>query len=208
MRKEQQHWLSRAAVQAHAWLQLPLALLYLAASNKPAIAGDVAYWSSVQGLTGPFVIRFARLLSNRAFRTVFYHRLKCGGLLGNILGRLCAIAYRPMPTLIIYTRDIGPGLFIQHGICTIIAARRIGSGCWINKQVTIGYTDDTSCPTLGDNVHVGCGAKILGNVLVGNNVKVGANAVVVKGVPDDCTVVGVPARIVKMKGQRIDALSS
>lgn len=106
--------------------------------------------------------------------------------------------------MIIYTRDIGGGLIIQHGVATIIAARKIGKNGWINQQVTIGYTNDTDCPTLGDNVTVGAGAKVLGDVTVGNNVVIGANAVVVKDVPDDCVVVGVPARIVRRDGARVD----
>jgi serine O-acetyltransferase len=98
------------------------------------------------------------------------------------------------------TKDIGPGLFIQHGFSTIIAAKSIGENCWINQQVTIGYSNATDCPIIGNNVTINAGAKIIGKVLVGNNTKVGANAVVVKNVPENCTVVGVPAYIVRRNG--------
>ena len=109
-----------------------------------------------------------------------------------------------MPTLYISTAEIGPGLFIQHGFATIIAARSIGANCWINQQVTIGYSNATDLPTLHDNVVVNAGAKIIGNVTLGANCIIGANAVVVKDVPPNVTVVGVPARIVRRSGIRVD----
>jgi len=108
-----------------------------------------------------------------------------------------------MPTLYIYTKDIGPGLFIQHGFATIISAQKIGQNCWINQQVTIGFLNDTDRPTLGDNVTIYAGAKVLGNVSIGDNSIVGANAVVVKDVPQNCTVVGVPAYIVRRNGVKV-----
>jgi serine O-acetyltransferase len=180
----------------------PLLFPYYLASAKILINADVTRWSELQKLSGPFLLRLLRLFGDKAFRTLYFHRLKCGSVAGAVFGWLFALLYKPLDTLVIYTRDIGPGLIIQHGISTIIAARKIGANCWINQQVTIGYTNDYDCPTLGDNVKVGCGAKILGNVIVGNNVLVGANAVVVKDAPSDCTVVGVPASIVRRKATR------
>lgn len=197
--------LRKCAVLCQAVLQTPLVSLYLLARPKAEIQADVARWSAVIKLSGSFFFRLACLLADKPFRSLFYHRVKCGSLFGEVLVRMVSIFFRPLSTLVIYTRELGPGLIIQHGTCTIIGARRIGRNCWINQQVTIGYTNDTDCPTLGDNVNVGCGAKILGNVRVGDNVKVGANAVVVKDVPDNCTVVGVPARIVRQNGIRIQA---
>ncbi len=114
------------------------------------------------------------------------------------------IFYKECQTLVIYTKDIGPGLFIQHGICTIISADSIGENCWINQQVTIGYSDKTHRPIIGNNVMITAGAKIIGGVKIGDNVTVGANAVVVKDVPDNCVVVGVPAYIVKRNGVRVN----
>jgi len=126
------------------------------------------------------------------FRNLFYYR---AGRLKHFISFLCP----GMSTLFINTPEIGPGLFIQHGFSTIINAHSVGSNCWINQQVTIGFSNKTDRPTLKDNVTVYAGAKIIGNVVVGNNVIVGANAVVVKDVPDNCTVVGVPARIIKVR---------
>lgn len=128
------------------------------------------------------------------YRSLFYYRI---GWLGKILVLGC----RPMPTLYICTVDIGPGLFIQHGFATIISAKKIGHNCWINQQVTIGFSSkDTDAPIIGNNVVINAGAKIIGKVKVGDNVIVGANAVVVKDVPENCIVVGVPAYIICRNG--------
>lgn len=67
--------------------------------------------------------------------------------------------------------------------------------------MTIGQArlNDPHAPVIGDNVYIGAGAKILGSIKIGNNVNIGANSVVVNDIPDNCTVVGAPARIVKTK---------
>lgn len=176
----------------------------LLAASRP---GDDALWADVdrwRGIVlGPDAPRsriaaLLRLLSfHHEFRNLFYYRT---GLAGRLLAPLC----RPLPTLYITTPEIGPGLYIQHGFATIISARRIGRDCWINQQVTIGYRNGTDAPTLGDRVTVNAGAKIIGRVHVGDDAKVGANAVVVKDVPARTTVVGVPARIVRRDGTRVD----
>ncbi|MEI2749907.1 MAG: hypothetical protein V9E88_14245 [Ferruginibacter sp.] len=94
-------------------------------------------------------------------------------------------------------------MFIQHGFATVIAARSIGRNCWINQQVTIGFSNKDDCPVLEDNVTINAGAKVIGGIKVGKNSIVGANAVVVKNVPENCVVVGVPAYIVKRDGQKV-----
>ena len=90
---------------------------------------------------------------------------------------------------------IGKNLFIDHGMGVVIGETTvIGDNCTIYQGVTLGGTGkqhNKRHPTLLDNVSVGAGAKVLGNIVIGNNVKVGANSVVLKDVPDNCTVVGV-----------------
>jgi serine O-acetyltransferase len=130
------------------------------------------------------------------FRNVYYYRM-------GTLGRLVRCLAPPMQSIYLPTPDIGPGLFLHHGFATIVSARRVGANCSINQQVTIG-SDASGNPEIGDNVHVHCGAKVLGRITVGDNVVIGANAVVVKNVPPNCTVVGVPARIVRRDGKRVD----
>jgi serine O-acetyltransferase len=102
---------------------------------------------------------------------------------------------------------IGKGLFIDHGMGVVIGETAvIGDNCLIYQGATLGGTGKDKGkrhPTLGDNVLVGAGAKVLGPFCVGNNVKIAANAVVLNAIPDDCTAVGVPARVVKRGGERV-----
>jgi len=81
----------------------------------------------------------------------------------------------------------------------VIHARAVvGTGCMIGQGVTIGEKSGWyEVPIIGDNVEISAGARILGPIRIGNNVIIGANAVVVKDVPDNCVVAGVPARIIK-----------
>lgn len=98
---------------------------------------------------------------------------------------------------------IGKRLFIDHGMGIVIGETAIiGDNCTIYHGVTLGGTGKERKkrhPTLKNNVVVGCGSKILGNITLGNNVKVGANAVVLKDVQDNKVVVGVPAKIVEKR---------
>lgn len=88
---------------------------------------------------------------------------------------------------------------LPHHLNGIIVAPNaiIGENCTIFQQVTIGQDENGNAPIIGDNCYIGTGAKIIGNITIGNNVKIGANAVVVKDVPSNCTVVGVPGKIIK-----------
>src|SRR5690606_11365768 len=124
---------------------------------------------------------------------LFYHRIGSLKFLIRPLGP-------GLSTLYMSTPKIGEGLFIQHGFSTIISAKSVGKNCWINQQVTIGYSNKQDRPTLMDNVTVYAGAKIIGNVQIGENSIIGANCVVVKNVPPNSTVVGVPAVIIKKNG--------
>ncbi len=103
---------------------------------------------------------------------------------------------------------IGKGLFIDHGTGVVIGeTAEIGDNCTIYQGVTLGGTGkDTGKrhPTIGNNVLIGSGAKVLGPFKVGNNVKIASGAVVLNEIPDDCTAVGVPARVVRRGGKRED----
>jgi len=93
--------------------------------------------------------------------------------------------------------QFGPGFVLIHSIGIVInGAVRGGSNVKIEHQVTIGAERNVS-PILGDNIFLGAGAKIVGGVSIGSNVKIGANAVVVNDLPNNVTAVGIPARIVK-----------
>lgn len=103
---------------------------------------------------------------------------------------------------------IGKRLFIDHGMGVVIGeTTEIGDDCMLYQNVTLGGTGkDTGKrhPTLGNNVLVGAGAKILGPFRIGDNARVAAGAVVLSEVPDNATAVGVPARIVRINGERVE----
>lgn len=96
---------------------------------------------------------------------------------------------------------IGKGLFIDHGTEVVIGETAIiGDNVTMFHGVTLGGTGKEKGkrhPTIGNNVFIGCGAKILGNITIGDNVKVGANAVILNDIEENTTVVGVPGVIVK-----------
>ena len=103
---------------------------------------------------------------------------------------------------------IGRRLVIDHGTGIVIGATaEIGDDCLLYLGVTLGGTGAARVkrhPTLGNNVMVGCGAKVLGPFKVGDNVKIAANSVVLREVPDNCTVVGIPGHIVRVGGEKLD----
>jgi serine O-acetyltransferase len=102
---------------------------------------------------------------------------------------------------------IGTGFFIDHGMGVVIGeTAEIGDYVTLFQGVTLGGTGKERGkrhPTLGNHVVVGAGAKILGGITIGDNVKIGANSVVIKNVPPNSTVIGVPARIIKTQGERL-----
>lgn len=106
--------------------------------------------------------------------------------------------------------QIGQGVFIDHGMGVVIGETAIiGDYTLIYQGVTLGGTGKESGkrhPTLGENVVVGAGAKVLGNIQIGNEVRIGAGSVVLRDVPSDCTVVGVPGRIIYRSGVRVNPL--
>ena len=105
---------------------------------------------------------------------------------------------------------IGRGVFIDHGSGVVIGeTAEVGDGCTIYQGVTLGGTGKDKGkrhPTLGKNVLVGSGARILGPFTVGDNAKIAANAVVLSEVPANSTAVGVPARVVRLNGVRVEQL--
>lgn len=102
---------------------------------------------------------------------------------------------------------IGEGLFIDHGSGVVIGeTAEVGDNVTIYQGVTLGGTGKEKGkrhPTIGNNVVISTGAKVLGSFTVGDNVKIGAGSVVLKPVPPNCTVVGVPGKVVIRNGQRV-----
>jgi serine O-acetyltransferase len=106
---------------------------------------------------------------------------------------------------------IGKRCMIDHGMAVVIGeTAEVGDDVTINQGVTLGGTGkDTGKrhPTIGNNVMISSGAKVLGPFKVGNNCKIGAGSVVLEEIPDNCTVVGIPGKIVKRGNQRAQDLN-
>ena len=176
---------------------IPHLALFALHKNKQIIKYETNRWLQITKTDAGTYWGFVHLMTfYPEFRNLFYYRI---GPFKRLVSFLCP----KMNTLFINTINIGPGLFIQHGFATIIAANSVGRDCWVNQQVTIGFSNETEAPDIGDNVAIKAGAKVLGGITVGNNSTVGANAVVVKNVPDNCIVVGVPAYIIKRDGVKV-----
>jgi serine O-acetyltransferase len=182
-------------------LCLPVVVLYLLIPERALIQSDLRRWIDFD----PRKDRGLNALlwawtKTPEFRNVFYHRtynMKARPLWLRLAIMILRLIYRPLSTLFIQTSDIGEGFFIKHGFATIIQCEHIGAGCQVNQQVTIGGDGKGGWPYLGDGVKVLSGAKVIGKVRIGDNVVIGANAVVVKDVPSNCTVGGVPAKIIR-----------
>jgi serine O-acetyltransferase len=121
-------------------------------------------------------------------------------LMSEIVHRITGIDIHPGAT-------IGQGFFIDHGTGVVIGGTAIvGNGVTIYQGVTLGGTSlqrKKRHPTICDNVVVGSGAAVLGDITIGENVKIGANSVVVKDVPANSTVVGIPGRVVLQDGRPV-----
>ncbi len=103
-----------------------------------------------------------------------------------------------------YDTTIGSGFYIGHfGGIVVNRHVNIGKNCNISQGVTIGISNrgkNKGYPTVGNNVYMGPGAKIIGGITIGNNVAIGANCVVTRHIPDDSVVVGIPGRVISQQG--------
>jgi serine O-acetyltransferase len=125
------------------------------------------------------------------------------------LGRLVSQLGRAFTGIEIHPgARIGSGFFVDHGMGVVIGeTAEVGENVTLYHGVTLGGTSwkkEKRHPTLGNNVVVGAGAKILGPITVGDNSRIGANSVVVKDVPADSVVVGIPGRVIYLNGERIE----
>ena len=150
------------------------------------------------------------LLAYSGLHAVIFHRIAHWFFLRKfyLIARLISQFSRFLTGIEIHPgAKIGKGLLIDHGSGVVIGeTAEIGDNCLIYQGVTLGGTGKEHGkrhPTLGNNVMVGSGARVLGPFKVGDNAKIAANAVVLEEVPENSTAVGVPARIVKREGQRV-----
>lgn len=178
----------------------PVYLCALTSRQKDLIKADVNRWREIDGTNmGFFETLNWYMTYKKEFRNLILHRFKhpSRSLIHFAIARML---WKPLESLYIYTKDIGGGLYIQHGFATIITARKIGENCRIYQQVTIGYKGDGN-PVLEDNVSVTCGAKVLGDITMHKNSLAAAGAVVVKDVPENAIVAGVPAKVIGYKDE-------
>ena len=144
---------------------------------------------------------FQALLAHRVAHRLWKMRLR-------LLGRLVSQVARWVTGVEIHPgASIGYGFFIDHGMGVVIGeTSEIGDYVTLFQGVTLGGTGKEKGkrhPTLGNHVVVGSGAKVLGNIRIGDSVKIGANSVVLRSVPSNSTVTGIPGRIVKSIGVRV-----
>lgn len=159
-----------------------------------ALKKDLARWSKIFKIEGSDSRVLAILLSTKKeFRNLFIYRNR----FHRCYYRWVRFWYHPVDTLFLEAKEIGGGLFIQHGFATMVAAESIGENCWINQQVTIGYNGNGHPPIIGNNVMITCGAKVLGSITIGDNAVIGANAVVIRDVEPGAVMGGVPAKRIK-----------
>ncbi len=150
--------------------------------------------------------RLLVFLTYPGFHAIVFHRAAHGlKRLGvPVLPEFLACLSRALTGIEIHPAAvIGPGFFIDHGMGVVIGeTTEIGEDCLLYQGVTLGGTGKERGkrhPTLGNNVVVGAGAKVLGPIVIGDYVKIGANSVVLKSVPEHSIVVGIPGRVIKRK---------
>lgn len=166
----------------------PHLIVFYLQKDQYYIRSDIKVWLSMNKKNYNISIGLVYLLGfMKEFRNLYYHRI------GNIKYILNIFCPKDRILLIDKKCKIGEGLFILHGYATAIGAKSIGKNCLISQNVTIGNYKD-GCPTILDNVKIYAGAVVIGNITIGNNVIIGANAIVNQDIPDNCTVYPAPSK--------------
>ncbi len=163
-------------------------------ARDPAARSSLEIFLLYQGVHATIYHRFAHFL--------YRHRLR-------FLARCVSQWSRHFTGIEIHPgATIGRRLVIDHGMGIVIGeTAEIGDDCLLYQGVTLGGTGKDKGkrhPTLGNNVMVGCGAKVLGPFRVGDNSRIASNAVVLREVPPDSTAVGIPAKIVRKAGEKVN----
>ena len=180
-----------AILSASTLRMLPHIVLYLL--KKRQIDADLEKYSNDGRGVGAFIKVATR---QRVFRNLFYYRL------GEYVSFFIKWMLPPERTLNIWCPSIGEGCHFEHNYSTYLNAERIGRDFYCLQLVTLGNDSKGRRPIIGDNVKIFTGATVFGGITIGNDVVIGAGAVVRRDVPDHCTVVGNPAFIVRMNGEK------
>nr|WP_308624376.1 serine acetyltransferase [uncultured Eisenbergiella sp.] len=170
-------------------------LLYIRSPQRDKISKDLERYLPDMPYTQVSICMLNYcLLTCRPFRNIFYFRIREK----RFLKAICRIFLKPVPTIEIIGGEIEGGLRVDHNYC-VVRPFSAGKNLTIRNGVTIGKGQERGQriqPVLGDNVDIYANAVIFGGIQIGNNVKIGAGAVVNKDVPDNSTVVGNPMRII------------
>lgn len=173
-----------------------LAIIFL--SNKQRFVEDLERYQKEVPFTkiGVFYLCYC-LIGKKEYRSVFAYRAK----INSITQKIVMLFIPPLEQIEIITQNIGSGMRLFHKSGCVIRAERIGKNFTCGQGVTIGFGKysevlNTSLPVIGDNVWIAANATVIGGISIGSNTVIGGGAVVVHDVPENCTVVGNPARVV------------
>ena len=179
-------------------LLIPHLILYNISKNKDVINHDLQRWSKAKNNnksnTG-LLLHF--LTHSKDFRTIFYFRIQHP--FKHILNLYCR---KDSSFVIDVSTKLKGGILTGHPYCTILNANSIGENFYVNHLVTIGEINGKR-PIIGNNVSIYTGAIVIGGITIGDHVNIGAGSVVTKSIPDHCTVVGNPAKIIKQNNIRV-----
>lgn len=174
-------------------IAMPHVICWHFSTKKKIIIEDIR--ANIKETDRPDWLNLALLLIyNRGYRNIFYKRI------GN-LSHLLRIILPQEKTFGCYTTTLGGGIVPSHPFATVLNAASIGVNFSFRNSLTIGkkHPGDSEKPIIGDNVFVGANVVIIGGIRVGNNVVIGAGSVVVDDVPDNVVIAGNPARIVRKR---------
>ena len=175
-------------------LVIPHVVCYMISKNRSVIDADIRRWAKIRIYVDPeksLSSLIKLLILQKDFRTQFYFRI-------GVIRKLLQLFLSPIHDISFEGCKIGPGFVLIHGFsCVLNGGAKIGENCTMLHGVTVGTIHGNDFPIIGDDVFIGAGAMILGEVKVGNHVRIGAGAIVTKSIPDNCTVVGYKAKIMQ-----------